>query len=161
MKRLFIIRHAKAENQYNNCSDIERTLVEEGIKRTQGIINYIKVKDLQIDCIVSSHAVRAYETSKIIANGLDYSINVIEIDKIIYGCHHSYLVDKVHNFSDNFENVLIVGHNPVITYLVNFFLSEEIDFLPTSGLVILNFDENSWKNVDYTDDFQLVFPDKL
>lgn len=160
MKKLFLIRHAKAENLNDNSSDVERKLLNEGIKRTLQIVKYMQENDLHIDFIISSHAVRAHETAKIIAKNILFPINNIEIDSLIYGSHHSYLVEKVHGLSDAFENILIVGHNPVITYLANYFLSDEIDFLPTSGLIVLEFSEGLWQNVHYTEDFKLIFPQK-
>jgi len=42
---------------------------------------------------------------------------------------------------------MIFGHNPSSTNLANHFLKHPIDNLPTSGIVTLNFNSDSWKNI--------------
>jgi phosphohistidine phosphatase len=42
---------------------------------------------------------------------------------------------------------MIFGHNPASTGLVNRFLKHPIDNLPTAGVVTLNFNGDSWKNL--------------
>jgi phosphohistidine phosphatase len=39
---------------------------------------------------------------------------------------------------------MIFGHNPEFTNLVNLFLPDNIDNLPTSGVVTLQFDLTDW-----------------
>ena len=43
---------------------------------------------------------------------------------------------------------MIVGHNPGFTTFANKFIPSEINNVPTSGLVILDFDCNLWKDID-------------
>ena len=55
---------------------------------------------------------------------------------------------------------MIVGHNPSVTNLANRFLNEPVFDVPTSGLVVLQFDADSWMNISkstLTDSFT-VFP---
>ncbi len=70
MKHLFIIRHGKASQQM--MPDIKRPLIEKGIKRTTKRAKSLKDLGIKPDLIVSSPAVRAFQTAEIFAKILDY-----------------------------------------------------------------------------------------
>ena len=49
--------------------------------------------------------------------------------------------------SDDYNEVMIVGHNPGFTSFANKFTPNDITNVPTSGIVILDFDCSSWKDI--------------
>jgi phosphohistidine phosphatase SixA len=58
---------------------------------------------------------------------------------------------------------MLVGHNPTLTYFVNHYLERKIEWLPTSGLVSISFDTDSWpeiSNAGYVVNF-LITPSML
>ena len=47
------------------------------------------------------------------------------------------------------NNAIIVGHNPGLTNIINKLTNLKLDNLPTSGIVIIVFDVDNWKNINY------------
>lgn len=147
MKTLYIVRHAKSSWKYPELSDDERPLLEKGKKRTRKIINFLIEKDTRVDLIISSYAVRALETARIIAHGIGYPEDEIQISQQLYHASSDRILDQFFDLSDEINSLMIVGHNPTFTSFANQFLDEKIDWLPTSGVVSVSFDTNSWTDI--------------
>ena len=43
---------------------------------------------------------------------------------------------------------MVIGHNPGLTYLVNYFSNIRLYNLPTTGIVIFDFLIDNWKEID-------------
>lgn len=147
MKTLYIVRHAKSSWNHPELSDEERPLLEKGKKRTRKIINYFRERNVKVDLIISSHAVRAHETARIIAHGIGYPIENIVISQQVYHAGADLLFDQFFDLSDDINSLMIVGHNPAFTNFANHFLEKKIDWLPTSGVVSVSFDTRLWVNL--------------
>lgn len=147
MKTLYIVRHAKSSWDHPGLEDHQRPLLEEGKKRTKYIVDYFQEKDIHVDLIMSSHAVRAHETAKIIGNGMQYPESDILISKNIYFGYPDSLFNIFFDLSDDVNSLMLVGHNPTFTTFANYFLDRKIDNLPTSGVVCITFDMKSWVDI--------------
>ena len=147
MKTIYIVRHAKSSWDEVDLPDDQRPLTEKGKKRTLKVINYFLENRIKVDYIISSHAVRAHETAKILANGLKYPAGQIKIDPAIYHASGDNLIDLFYELPDNISSVMIVGHNPTLTDFANLFLKPPIEDLPTSGVVSLTFETGHWKEI--------------
>ena len=79
MKTLYIVRHAKSSWDQAGLADHQRPLLEKGKKRTKRIIDYLLENNIKADLIISSHAVRALETARIIGYALNYPVDEIRI----------------------------------------------------------------------------------
>lgn len=147
MKSLYIMRHAKSSWEYPDLCDEERPLLEKGVKRTHKIIHFLKSKNVTLDLIISSHAVRALETAKMIAGAMNYPEDRIDIRKRVYHGDTDELLKELFSLDDSIESVLIVGHNPGFTRFANYFLNDQIEWLPTSGVVRIDFRAASWNDI--------------
>ena len=145
-KELFVLRHAKSSWKID-MPDEKRPLMEKGKKRTKKVIDYLLEKHIKVDYIITSHAVRAHETAKILAHALKYPLENIKVDPQIYHAGGDSILDQFYDLPDRYDSVMIVGHNPSLTDLVNFFLTPAIDNLPTSGVVSITFDTDHWEKV--------------
>jgi phosphohistidine phosphatase len=147
MKILYIARHAKSSWDFSSIPDYDRPLLEAGMLRTKKIIKHLKTQEAKPDLIVSSHALRARETARMIADGLSYPAEKIVINEAIYHGDINDIINLISTLTDDKEKVMIVGHNPTLTSLSNIFLSDPIDWLPTSGVVCIEFNTDKWKNI--------------
>ncbi len=147
MKTLYIVRHAKSSWDQAGLADHQRPLLEKGKKRTKLITDYLLENNIKADLIISSHAVRALETARMIGNALNYPVDEIQISTNIYHGDIDNLFDLFYDLSDDIESIMIVGHNPTITTFANYFLDEKIEWLSTSGVVCVEFNANKWDNV--------------
>ena len=147
MKTIYIVRHAKSSWDFPHLSDHERPLLEKGKKRTRLINEYLIQHHIHVDLIISSHAVRAHETAKIIARAIGYPPESIRLDRMIYHANAERVIDQFYDLPESVNSIMLVGHNPTFTNFANMFLDEKIDWLPTSGLVCVEFDTDQWEKV--------------
>ncbi len=147
MKTLYLVRHGKSSWENYSHQDYERPLIDKGIARTRKIGNFLLERKVQPELIISSHAVRAFDTAKLLAEKLKYPIERIRVDQNLYFLGQQAMEDIIHSLDNTLESVMLVGHNPDMTNFVNVFLSEKIDYLPTTGVVCVSFKTNKWENV--------------
>jgi phosphohistidine phosphatase len=147
MKTIYIVRHAKSSWEKSDLPDEKRPLMEKGKKRTKKVIDYLHDQKVMVDYIISSHAVRALETAKILAHALKYPVDNIKIDSHIYYSSGDSIINQFYDLPDRYNSVMIVGHNPSLTDFVNQFLKEPLENLPTSGVVSISFDTDQWEKV--------------
>ena len=149
MKTLIIVRHAKSSWEHTHLADHDRPLLEVGKKRTRLIISRLQDLNIQPDLIISSSAKRALETAQYLAKGLSYSKDKIKSSSNYYTASHTELMNEFYDMPDDFNTVMLVGHNPTLTYLCNQFLNDPIENLPTSAVVIMRFDTETWDQLPH------------
>lgn len=147
MKELYIMRHAKSAWDHPGLDDAQRPLLEKGKKRTKYIVDFLLEQNTHLDLIISSHAVRAHETAKIIANALHYPEGKIMISKNIYFGNPESYFNLFYDLPDDLNSIMMVGHNPGFTIFASNFLDEKTDDLPTSGIVCISFEMKSWDKI--------------
>lgn len=144
MKTLYILRHGKSSWDSPDNEDFDRPLKLKGRKRTELIAAYLRDNKLSVDLIISSPAVRAYETAKIIADVVKCQLITHED---LYPGYSSQVFEVIFSRSDKHKSIMIVGHNPGLTSLVRDLIDNTIDWLPTSGLAMVSFDTNTWLQI--------------
>jgi phosphohistidine phosphatase len=148
MKTIYVIRHAKSSWDAPNLTDHERPLIDKGIQRTALVTGFLVKHNIKIGLIISSDAVRAFETAKLIAAAIGYPIGNIKTDRRIYQESLDSVYKVISEVSPKIDSIMIVGHNPTLTNFVNDFLEEEIDELPTSAIVSISFETDDWQGIE-------------
>jgi len=147
MKTLYLLRHAKSSWEEPGVSDADRPLIPKGIKKTGLIVDFLQKRGTTIDLMISSPALRAHETAKIVAKGLNYPLNKIKTDRKIYDSYYDRILDIIYGTSNDLNSLMIIGHNPTITNLANLFLHPGIENMPTSCVVCLSFNTGKWEEI--------------
>jgi phosphohistidine phosphatase len=147
MKQLLIVRHAKSSWDNPGLEDFQRPLLEKGKKKTRYILDYLIKHQIRPDLIISSHATRALDTAKIIAHALVIPEEKLIISKNLYHGDAESLFNYFYDMHDEVNSLMLVGHNPTLTYFSNIFLDKKIDNLPTSGVVCIEFKTDSWAQI--------------
>jgi phosphohistidine phosphatase len=147
MKTLFVMRHAKSSWGEPGLDDFDRPLLEKGKKRTKNIIDFLLKKKVTLDMILTSPAVRAIETARIMAHALNLPSESIKEEKKIYTADAAQLEDLFYDLPKSVDNLLLIGHNPTMTSFANNFLEQKIDFMPTSAIVGLEFNIDDWSEI--------------
>ncbi len=157
------MRHAKSSWDDFNLSDHDRPLMKVGIRKTERIILYLQEHQIKPDLIISSSAKRARETAKLVAGGLNYPKDSIQIDKELYHANTESIFSLLFGVSDEVDEVMIFGHNPTFTYFVNQYMKPEVANMPTSGLVGISFATDHWNEIATAKPSicQVVFPRML
>ena len=67
------------------------------------------------------------------------------------------------NYSDDYQSVMVIAHNPGLTNLINNITNISLDNLPTTGLIEIEFKINHWSNIssENSNVIDLKFPKQL
>jgi len=147
MKTLYLVRHAKSSWETEGLADDQRPLMPKGIKKTKLIVDFLVKRETKIDLIISSQAVRAFETARILAKGIHYPVDKIKIERKIYDGLYDRILDVIYGTGNESDSLMMVGHNPTITSVANLFLHPGIEDMPTSAVVCLSFDTGKWESI--------------
>ena len=163
MKLLVVVRHAKASWPNALCNDYERPLKQTGIQDAKQISQYLNLKKYIPDYIISSAATRTIETANIFSKELTNLKLAPKKDALMYGASPKQLLELISQINDDYNAVMVVGHNPTITSLINIVSDASIDHIPTSGTSVIKFNVPSWKNLVNTEGtlIEFIYPKKL
>lgn len=147
MKTLYLLRHAKSSWDHPGLADFDRPVLSTGIKRTKKIIKFLNERDVSVDLIVSSPAIRTLETARMVADGIEYPVEKIVEEPSLYNAELNDFIEVITGTPDDVGSLMVVGHNFTITHVVHLFLGPVIDILPTSGLAGISFATKSWSDI--------------
>jgi len=149
MKKLYLIRHAKSSWKHPELKDHDRPFNKRGESDAPMMAKILKQQNIFPDTILSSTAVRAIEYAKILAEKLNYKKKDIVASKELYLVGEDEMFKIVKSINDKYKTAFIVGHNPGITEFANSLCNYDIDNIPTSGVFGIEFNVNSWNEVEY------------
>jgi len=146
MKQLLLIRHAKSSWANPGQADFDRPLNERGHKDAPMMAKRILEREITINAVISSTAVRALTTANYFAdaNGIS-SANIIQHD-FLYHAPPERIAKAIVQIPDEINTAAIVGHNPGITDFVNQLTATQIDDMPTCAVFAVTIHTTSWKN---------------
>ena len=147
MKTLFLVRHAKSSWDDPGLDDKERPLNKRGKADAPKMGKHIAGYSVRPEMIISSPAVRARKTARQIAAKLDFKKSDVEINEDLYTFDSSGIMDVIRDLSDSRSSIMLVGHNPAITRLVNELSGSNIANIPTCGVALLRFKVKTWSSI--------------
>ena len=147
MKNFTIVlaRHSKSLPILGSSFDFERGLKDKGIEQAHHVGKSLKNIVNTIDLVVSSSAVRAKHTAEIISKELGYPKKEIQLEDSFYEAGLDDVLLVLKNISPSNKKILIVGHNPTWSDLVNLFQPKPTVELRTSEVAIITFAIPDWK----------------
>ena len=143
MKKLLLIRHAKAE-QDNYDNDFERALTHSGLHDAAVMAQRLYAEHIIPQFIVTSPALRAESTANIFAQHL--SLPQPQTDMLIYEAKKGDLMKVINGLPDKYEFVALAGHNPDISRAI-ITLTGEGREVPTCAVALVLFELDSWAEV--------------
>ncbi|MDQ2785692.1 MAG: histidine phosphatase family protein [Chloroflexota bacterium] len=148
-KTLLVLRHAKSDRGDNAVRDHDRPLAPRGAADAPQMGTALAALTTIPDRILTSTAVRACETARLVAITVGFSGEIIE-EPGIYAASVDTLLNVLRDSGDG-ETVLLVGHNPgleeLICLLVGGMDAEPMVRLPTAGLACLALDIAAWSEI--------------
>lgn len=157
MKKIYLVRHAKSSWEDAGVDDMDRPLKGRGIRDAYGTATWLKQNGDKPQLLVSSPATRALHTALIFAREMDIPFQQVQIDARIYEAGPGTLMEVIKGLSNEVDSVMLFGHNPGLTTLVNRCIDHVIDNVPTTGVACLKFNGTSWSTLDQQ--AELVFFD--
>jgi phosphohistidine phosphatase len=120
-----LVRHGKAAPKDVGLSDLERSLVLDGISESARVARSLNLKRIPFDLFMSSPADRALETAHIFAEYLGYPVLKIQIVPALYeDSSPTGLIAAVKKLGDRIGRVALFGHNPHFAGLATHLIPE-------------------------------------
>ena len=145
-KKLTIIRHAKSDWGNSNLKDFDRPLNKRGFRDAPFMANTLFNRQIKVDKLISSPALRACTTAKIFADKFGINHSEIELKEELYHANFSVLLEQVHNIQPAHNHSVFFGHNPGLSNLVSLLVSDYLS-MPTCAIAELEIHVNEWNLV--------------
>ena len=154
MRRLLLLRHAKAEKARPAERDFDRRLAERGRSDAAQVGIYLAKHAAAIGLALVSPAARTRETWERIAAELKDAPKPV-FDARLYDATPETLLAVIKETDNRARSLLMVGHNPALHELATTLTAtgdiearqQLNEGLPTSGLVIIEFAFDEWKRL--------------
>ncbi len=146
-KTLLLARHAKSSWKSPGLADHDRPLNKRGKHDAPVMGNYVKSKYHCPNIILSSTALCAITTAKMMAHEMEYDCDKILTKKEIYGAWPHQLLEIIQSMNNSIESAMIIGHNPTMTELIEEITNHGISNVPTCGIAIIQFQTQSWSDI--------------
>jgi phosphohistidine phosphatase len=144
VKRLVVVRHAKAAKGAAGVRDADRPLAPRGERDAPEMARRLVRAGIVPDALVASPARRTGETARLIARELDFPWREIAADRRIYEADAGGLLEVVREAEAGRECLMLIGHNPGVTELAQALLPGFREELPTAALVVVDLPVDTW-----------------
>jgi phosphohistidine phosphatase len=149
VKRLLLLRHAKAVPAEQPLADIARPLAERGERDAQLIGKRLQRHESPPGRMLASPAARTLQTAQLVAAAFHQPPEAVVIDARLYLAELATLRTVITAQDSAIESLLVVGHNPGLSELVHELLPPfDVDDLPTGAVVVLEYPAaTSWSEL--------------
>jgi phosphohistidine phosphatase len=154
MKTLLILRHAKSGEKHSGMPDHDRPLNDRGERDAPRVGALLRDEDLMPDSILSSTAVRAVRTARMVARAAGFA-GEIETRRSLYLARPESYLEALRELGDAVSRAMVVGHNPGLEDLVAV-LSGQHQRLPTAALVQIALPLDSWADLSVQTSGRLI-----
>ncbi|HVY66672.1 MAG TPA: histidine phosphatase family protein [Gammaproteobacteria bacterium] len=149
MKRLILVRHAKSSWSNDALADFERPLSARGERDAPRMGARLRNRGLRPDLILASPATRAQRTAQLVAHALECPADAIRLEPALYLATPAEILTVIGTQAAAVDQLLVVGHNPGMTELVNLLLPTlGLANLPTAGVVVIDCATPRWSDVN-------------
>lgn len=155
MKKLYLLRHAKSDWKASTTGDFERPLAPRGQKAAPRVGREIAHLGLKPALVLCSTAIRAAQTYALIAENLPKA-HIVEHRLDLYMASPAKLLKIIRQQSDDFESILMIGHNPGTESLADHLagpnsprrlIVELYEKYPTAALAAFDLQISNWRDL--------------
>lgn len=147
MRRIILLRHAKSSWDDHRLSDAARPLNKRGLRDAPEMGRRFKNRGIRPAAILSSNATRAITTARLVAGEIGFPAESIRELPDLYLASPRTIVALLARVAENYNDLVLVGHNPGLSELADRISDARIDNLPTCGAFAASFDCGSWADI--------------
>ena len=156
MKRLYLLRHAKAVAAGPAQDDFARELTVRGMQDAAAMARYLAKNEMRPDLILASGAARTRQTAELVQRELTAKI---EYRDNLYLAEPGRIFAAVQAVAASAAGVMVIGHNPGMEELATLLAREPVrrkererrdvleEKFPTAALAALEFDIAKWRDL--------------
>lgn len=148
MKSLTLIRHAKSSWSSTETKDHDRPLNDRGKEDAPRMGRFLAGVGFAPQHFLSSTAVRALATARIIADAVGVPLESIQDEAKIYHASVPALLRVIADMDEKYESAALFGHNPGMGDLGNYLVpGQRIAQFPTCAVAHIELDIEYWGEV--------------
>lgn len=156
MKRLLLLRHAKAEGAASG--DHKRALIDRGRKDATRVGRFLREEIYVPDLILSSDSKRTRETLDLLLPELGTKVSV-QYQHELYLAEPEVILSAIRRAPDKSGMLMVVGHNPGLEQcalaLASVPLEKKLrkcydtmdEKFPTCAVAVIDFEIDNWRDV--------------
>ena len=129
-RQLYILRHAKSDWASDAPNDFQRPLNDRGIRNARMMGKWLAEQGILPRTIISSPALRAWQTAALACNGLGIDETRIQFEPELYLADLGTLMQTVNSLPAASASAMLVGHNPGLDQLVAYLAGNELPVAP-------------------------------
>jgi len=139
MHVLYLVRHAEAEKPSGGPHDFRRSLTPSGMIDAARMGKLMARKGTHADAFISSPSERTRITAEVFAEQMGFDESRIQYVETLYeGSPRNYLA-ALGALPESVRSVVLVGHNPSVSYFAEYLTHEELGNMPTSAVAAIEF----------------------
>ncbi|MGM0632701.1 MAG: SixA phosphatase family protein [Pseudomonadota bacterium] len=148
-KILWLARHAHAAQAGPGERDFDRPLSDRGRRDVPAVAAKLKAYEAVLPRrIICSPAARTLETACLFALQFGLEDADVQPEGALYLAGENRLLQSCRQLDDEYDTIMLVGHNPAVTELLNRFCGNvSIDNVPSGGCACLSFAVTSWTDL--------------
>ena len=168
MKRLMLLRHAKARRNSEDGTDAGRSLNKRGLRNAEAMGQHMQVQGFVPELVISSDAARTRETTELVSGGLTPQPQIMHTEAL-YLASPRTILQIARQTDDAIETTMLVGHNPGMADLSWSLVAEQAEpdelsrlrAFPTCALAVIDLDIDHWRDADNGKLIHYVIPADL
>ncbi len=145
-KTLLIMRHAKSDWNNTRLDDHARPLNKRGKQDAPLMGKLLKDEELTPDLIITSTAERALTTAELVALACDFEGELVTTRHFYHADPATYL-EMLQGVDDQYNRVMIVGHNPGMEELLAD-LTDQAEHFTTANIAHVELPITSWSQLN-------------
>jgi phosphohistidine phosphatase len=156
MKRLYLLRHAKAVPAEPALDDYTRELTVRGVHDAEAMARYLRKNGFTPDLMLVSAAARTRQTAELVQREIEAKSKLLEA---LYLAPPGKIFTLIQATPQTLSGVMVVGHNPGLEELATLLAREPVrrkervrrdvleEKFPTAALAVLDFDITKWRDI--------------
>ncbi len=158
MKRLYILRHAKAAPGEPGQDDHARALTLRGVADAEAVARYLNKNGAEPERVLVSTSARTVQTADLVLREL-VSPPRADYRDGLYLAEAGKILAMIQGLPARTGAVMVIGHNPGLEELASFLAREPVrrkererrdvleEKFPTCALAVLDFDIERWRDI--------------
>jgi phosphohistidine phosphatase len=158
MKRLYILRHAKAAPGEPGQDDHARALTLRGVADAEAVARYLHKNEAELDRVLVSTSARTVQTADLVLRALAMPPRADYRDAL-YLAEAGKILAMIQGLPAKTGAVMVIGHNPGLEELATLLAREPVrrkererrdvleEKFPTCALAVLDFDITRWRDI--------------
>ena len=127
--------------------DFDRPLSANGYRDANHLGMYLNNESINPDAFLSSTALRTRETTEAIINQIKFEEKRVQYLDNLYEPAVREMLKIVNELSSDISTVIMVSHNPAITYFGEYLSGSAVGNMSPASMVVINFAVDNWSEV--------------